>query len=318
MRQRPRCPSGPSGRTILHFRFFSLLLVAGALSCQSRPTPLPISKGTKLFCWKVTSATCEAYLLGTVLLGPKERTPIAPEIESAFERSRFVMVQYDDEKTDLSRLKQFVLERGMYPADDRLSNHLSAKTDQAMLAIVEEQGLSLRTVEMMRPWVLSGNLKVQAIKELDYIPRRSLDRHFKEAARGRKTLVELEGAEVQNKLLADLPEEMQEQLLAATLEDVKEMKAYLELSAEYWVKGDAARMEQLRIRGPLEKHPERRGLQAQVVDARNLAMAKKIAGQLTDEGGVFIILSVDHLLGENGILRLLEKDGRNVEQMEAQ
>jgi uncharacterized protein YbaP (TraB family) len=301
----------------MRHRILSLLLFLGSLSCQPRPVPVPLPSGSKLFSWKVSSPTSEACLLGTVLLGRRETLPLAREIEDAFERSRILMVPYDEAKTDLSRMRRFVAERGMYPEDDGLSQRLRPETLRILFEKVEEQGLSVGTVERMRPWLLSVNLKVQVIKDLDYIPRRSISRHFQEAAREKKKeIVELEGAEHQNTILADLPAEMQEQLLLATLQDLKEMKESLAVSAECWLKGDAEGMERERIRTPLEKHPERRALQERILDARSVRMAEKIADALKDKGPLFVLLPVDHLLGDAGVLNLLRKRGYSVEQME--
>jgi uncharacterized protein YbaP (TraB family) len=171
----------------------------------------------------------------------------------------------------------------------------------------------------MKPWFLSLTLSLLSIQKLGFAPEFGIDRHFTQAAREKKKdILELESMEFQIKLLAGFPEALQLKFLESTIEEAENTKERMDRIVAAWSKGDAASLEEEMLKKPLEKHPSQAELHAKLLDERNVGMAKKIGEYLKSKDVHFVVVGASHLIGDKGVVRLLQKDGVKVEQVEAQ
>jgi uncharacterized protein len=170
----------------------------------------------------------------------------------------------------------------------------------------------------MKPWFVAMTLSVVSIQKLGYSPEFGIDRQFANRAKeqGKETL-ELESMEFQIKLLSGFSDDLQAKYLAATVEESGKSKEQMEKMVETWRSGEAAEFEKETITKPREKHPGLAEFHKKMIDDRNESMARTIEGYLKTKDVYFVIAGAAHLVGEKGIVKLLEKAGYKVEQMEA-
>jgi len=295
-----------------------LVLTGLALLFRPPSAPAAVERGSKLFLWKASSPTTEIYLLGSIHLGKKEFYPLPKEIETAFERSKYLVLEADEAKLEPGKLQQMVLERGIYPAEDFLSKHASAETIKALNAVAEPLGFPPGSTERMRPWFLALSLSLMSIQKLGYTPEFGIDRHFSGAAKEKgKEILEMESMEFQIKLLSGFSDELQMKFLESTIEEAGNSKERMETIVAAWSKGDTATLEEEMLKKPLKKHPSQAEFHAKLLDERNVGMAKKIGDYLKTKDLHFVVVGASHLIGEKGIVRLLEKDGVKIEQIES-
>jgi len=294
-----------------------VVLTGLSLLVLSPTAPASVERGSKLFLWKASSPTTEVYLFGSIHLGKPEWYPLAKEIEAAFDRSKYLVVEADESKLDPVKLQQLALENGIYVPPDSLSKHTSPETMKALGALCEKLGLPGASLEQMQPWLLSLTLSSLSLVKLGYSPDLGIDRHFLKAAKDKKEILELESMEYQIKLLAGLSEELQTKFLELTVEEAADAKERMEKIVGAWSKGDAALLEDEMLKKRAAKSPAQAEFQAKLIDERNVAMAKKIGEYLKTKEVHFVVVGSAHLIGEKGIVHLLEKDGFKVEQVEA-
>lgn len=295
-----------------------IALTGLALLLPPGSAPASVERGSKLFVWKVTSASTEAYVMGSIHLGKKDFYPLPKEIEAAFERSKFLVLEADESKLDQAKLQQMILERGLYGEGDGLSKHAPAETLKAVNALMESFGMPAGSTERMKPWFLAITASLLAIQKLEYSPEYGIDRHFAVAAKEKgKEILELESMEFQINLLSGFPDDLQMKFLESTVEETRDAKERMDTIVGAWSKGDAAKLEEELLRKPLKKHPEQADFMKKMIDDRNVGMAKKVGEYLKSKDVHFIVVGGAHLIGEKGVLRLLEKDGLKVEQLEA-
>lgn len=288
-----------------------------ALLLHSSPSPAETARATKVFCWKATSATTEVYLMGSIHLGKKEWYPLAPEIEAGFEKSKYLVVEADEAKTDMTKLQQFVFAKGMYPQGDSLAAHVPAELAKGVTELGEKLGMPAGTFERMKPWLISITASVMSMQKLGYSPEFGVDRHFTSAAKEKgKEILELESMEMQLNLLSGFSDELQVKFLSSTLEEQGKTKESMEALVEAWSKGDADAIEQKTIKEPLAKHPDYAPMQAKLIDDRNAGMATKIGEYLKSKDAYFVVVGAAHLVGDKGVVRLLEKQGFKLTQFE--
>jgi len=293
-------------------------LASLALLFPSTSAPASVERGTKLFLWKATSATTEVYLFGSIHLGKQEWYPLAKEIEAAFERSKYLVLEADESKHEPGKLQQLVLEHGIYGQTDSLSMHASRETMKALGALSETLGLPAGSAERMKPWFLALTLSLISIQKLGYSPEFGIDRHFSRAAKEKgKEILEMESMEFQIKMLAGFSSELQMKFLESTIEEAGNTKERMETIVGAWSKGDAALLEDEMLKKPIQKHPAQAELHVKMIDERNVGMAKKVGEYLKSKDVHFVVMGASHLIGEKGVVRLLEKDGVKIEQVEA-
>jgi uncharacterized protein len=291
-------------------RCSALLLILVPLRAGAEP-----AAGEKRFLWKVSSETGQAYLLGSIHVARKELYPLAGEIERAFEASKILVVEADQDKMDPARMQQLVVDRGFYKPGEARPGEERRKAARELAARV---GIPAPQADLMKPWFLAINASVLHMQKAGFDPKHGIDRHFMEAARkSGKEIKELESAEFQIDLLSGFSDDLQALFIASTLEDLDGIEKKMEKIFETWSRGDAAGLEALVITEAMAKKPEMAPLRAKVLDDRNVGMAQKVEGYLKSGDVHFVVMGSAHLLGEKGVADLLRKKGYKVEQVEA-
>jgi uncharacterized protein YbaP (TraB family) len=82
-----------------------------------------------------------------------------------------------------------------------------------------------------------------------------------------------------------------------------------------WKAGDVDGLRRLVLEDELSRHPEFRPLQERMFDQRNRAMTERIVRLQRAGGNHFVVVGAGHLLGDQGIIALLQKRGQNPRQL---
>lgn len=274
-------------------------------------------RGEKLFLWKASSETTQVYLLGSIHMAKKEIYPLAKEIEEAFERSKFLVVEVDQGKVDQAKIQQMVFERGMYKEGESLSTKLPKEKLKRVQDLVEKVGIPMEQADRLKPWLLALSASIMSLQKLGYDPQQGIDQHFLNAAKEKKKEVkELETVEFQLDLLSGFSDELQDLFISSTLEELDGTEKRMDRIFEAWKKGDAKELEKITITEGMAKKPEMAPFKAKMLDDRNVGMAKKVEEYLKTKDVAFVVMGSAHLVGEKGVVELLRKKGVKVEQIE--
>jgi uncharacterized protein YbaP (TraB family) len=272
--------------------------------------------GSPLFLWKVTAeGGGEAWLFGSIHAGTKEMYPLADAIEKAFAGSKKLVVEADIEKIDPASVQALIFTKGMYPEGDSLSKHLKPETIQILRGVVAKSGLPFEALERMKPWLVGVMLSAMTIDSAGMDPALGLDMHFHKAARaGNKEVVELEGAEQQLDMIISMADAEQEANLVASLAESDKSVDQLTMLVNAWKNGDAAKLESISL-ASMEAHPETKPAYDTILYKRNERMVEKIEGYLKTKDSHFVVVGALHLVGNKGIVKLLESKKYKVEQI---
>ena len=268
----------------------------------------------RLFLWKARSSTNTVYLLGSIHVANESFYPMPPEVEKAFGEAKVLAVEVDLTKVDASAMQEALLAKGTYEGEDSLGNHVPPQTLKKVRAYFAGKGMRAAAMEKFRPWALSVTITMLEMKALGYQTELGIDKHFMERAGGKK-VVELESADEQIKLLSGFPEKLEAEFLASTLDSTDKAKTLMAELVGAWKSGDVAALEKLLITGPLAERPELKDIYAKLFDERNEKMARKIGTFLKAKEPHFVVVGAGHLIGQKGIVQLLEKQGFSVEQV---
>jgi uncharacterized protein len=295
-------------------RFF--LLVALAAVCaqaqQSAPATAEQQPAARRFLmWKVSSPTTTVYLVGSIHVGNSSMYPLPAGVESAFAASKVLAVEINIKNVDQSKALQMVQEYGMYAGSDTLSQHISKETSDALDDYCGKHGLPRAALEKYKPWLVAITITFIAAKEAGEDAALGIDMHFLNAIKEPQRIGELETAEFQLSIFASATEQEQQGLLAEGLKHVNKLKETMHRIQDAYMSGDGDRLQKVLD----EENTGPKSLTKKLLDDRNVSMAGKVEGFLKGNEQIFVVVGAAHLVGDKGVVKLLQDKGYHVEQL---
>ena len=218
----------------------------------------------------------------------------------------------DINKLDKQKMQAMMLSKGMYAGDDSLWDHVSPETRKLVEQFCDKYQLPAGRFAKLRPWVVAFAAADIAMIKAGMDPSLGIDKHFLDkAAQGgeKKTVVEIESAEWQLNLLSGFSEEFQGKLLASAL-DLSNKSLDIKKMEDLWKSGDLAGVEAISKEEALP--PE---IEKAIVHDRNPHMADVAEQYLKGKDQAFLVVGAGHMVGEDGVVSLLEKRGYKIQQV---
>ena len=284
--------------------FFVLLLLFTSLSLDA-----------KSILYKVSSPTSTVYILGSIHLAKPELYPLKKPIEAAYKASDVLVVELDvTSPHSLSVIQTSMMTLGMYSQGQSLKSELTPQTYKLLKNYLKKIGLSLEIMQPMRPWTVMLQLSSMEMMRLGYNPSLGIDMHFLGLAKqDGKDILELESAEEQMGFLSKKDKNFQDLLLRYTLEEMHELEPLLTKMFKSWKAGDAQSLAKV-VDTSLGVDPRLSEMYDLLITKRNYAMTKKIQSYLKTNKNYFVVVGAGHVVGEEGIVRILKKRGYKVTQ----
>jgi uncharacterized protein YbaP (TraB family) len=280
---------------------------------ESPPSSDDDTKG-KSFIWQISSDTSTVYLLGSIHVASAGIYPLDSTIEDAFQLTDYLVVEVNTKEVDAVESAELLIEYGSYTAGGSLQDNLSEDLYVKLEAQLAQQGLNIAELDMFRPWVVYSLLEQLQMQELGYASEYGIDLYFMEkAAQADKAIIELETAEYQFELMSSL---LDETIVLLLEEDITEpvTEDDLDMLFEAWENGDAAEMESL-VFESLTEEPALALFYDKAYEERNISWVEKIEEFLADEETYFVVVGAGHLVGENGLINILDERGYVTEQL---
>ncbi len=269
-----------------------------------------------LFLWKVTSNAGEVYLLGSIHLAKPDMYPLDARIEEAFSASDNVVVEVDIGKGNAAQQQALAMQLGVYSDGTTVKDHLSPEAFEKFQSFLAERGLPLAVFQGFRPWMSAATLQALEMQRVGFDTEIGIERHFLGLAEQQDKVVhELETADFQLRMLAEMSDELQELFLISTIDEYASFSERIDQMIAAWKVGDASVLENMLLQDYNEK-PEMRPLYQRILIDRNVGMAQKIVDMLEGGGKWFVIVGAAHLVGEQGLVEMLRQDAHGFEVMQ--
>jgi uncharacterized protein YbaP (TraB family) len=163
----------------------------------------------------------------------------------------------------------------------------------------------------MRPWLAALTLALIPITKAGYDPNNGVDKLIATAARAQNKPVRgLETMEQQFRFFADLPPEVEMQVLREAIDDVERGPQVLDQLSAAWAAGDEKAFERLFV-DELRDSPE---LYRVLIDQRNEAWAETIKQRMDGSGVSFVAVGAGHLTGPDSVQAKLARRGIRAER----
>lgn len=288
--------------------FFLFLTVLGLGQTATRSAPATQVKPRQVMMWKASSSTTTVYLLGSIHLGDKDLYPLPDVVESAFKASKVLVVEVNLNKVDQAATMKAMQQTGFYSEGDGLSKHLPKELSDALDDFCKKNSLPRSMMEIFKPWVVALTIEVITLQKAGEDPTFGIDMHFLKASKEPQRIDELETADFQMNALASGTEQEQEEMLADTLKELANPKEHFQEIKDTYFSGDPDLLQKF-----MEKHNTPKSFYKRLVDDRNGPMAERIAGYLKGQDQCFVVVGAAHLVGDKGIVKLLQQKNYKVE-----
>ncbi|WP_341281718.1 TraB/GumN family protein [Paenibacillus sp. FSL H8-0537] len=274
------------------------------------------AEGSKGFLWKVEKNGNTVYLLGSIHVAKDSMYPLRPEIEEAFKAAQHLAVEVDLTKLDPTALQAYANKLGTYSDGTTLKDHISAETYAKITALLKANKLPENTFDPYKPWIVTQTITAMGMQGTGYNTSNGIDLYFTEKAnKANVPVISLETAEGQLSMFEGFSKELQEKQLVQTLDAVSQPATSeptgIDALTDMWVSGSDDEL--VALTAEVEKEPEYYNA---LIKDRNVGMTNQVKGFLngTDKSTYFVVVGALHMLGPDGIVTLLEKDGFTVER----
>lgn len=293
--------------------FSKILLLFWCLSligsvAKGKPTKKDTSQH---ILWKVTSKDGQTgYLVGSVHALKPNIYPLATVYQRAFKNSDQLVFEVN---IDSLKAHRFSLMRrfGYLPSGTMLKDTLSGQTYQLLKKQLGSLGLPIARFQRMKPWLVSIVIMDMKLRKAGY--REGIDQHFfTRAQKAGKQRIGLESPAFQFRLLDNLSSVLTEKYIKHSLHKADRTVSQINKIVSAWKRGDVTRLDSL-VDGAMRR--DNPALYKALVLKRNRNWMPKIMRLLNNSKTTMIIVGAGHMVGKNGLVSQLRRQGYQVQQL---
>lgn len=295
-------------RALAALTLCSLCLVATSSALAQK------GKGTaeRHMLWKVESGKSTLYLLGSVHALTPEMYPLAPVIEQAIADADAYAFETSLDSIDQGTVLNLMLTKGSMGGDTTLRTMLPTGLYDSVAARLADGGMNIAMFEKFRPWSVAIILMGLQLQGSELRTEYGIDNYVNRKARETgKPTAQLETAEFQLNLFADMTQAAQEVLLRQALDDVDSSDESLSKIMKAWKSGDVVALESIM----LESFAQEDGFYRKALVERNANWIPQIEAFLKGEKHYLVTVGAMHMVGKDGVVQMLKDKGYQVTQL---
>ena len=287
------------------------LAIVAALACWALAMPVAWAGSPPV--WAIAGAGNTVYLFGSIhLLKPGEfvleGAPLA-----AYEDAAAVYLEVDMDDLSPSELAAATASRAVDPQGRSLDQLMAGDATLAR-QLAAKAGIDLAALDHLEPWFAGLAVVSMTLARDGYTADAGVEKVVQDraAADGKETLG-LETLDQQLAALDSMEIGVQREFLLKALDDAQQPADALQRFLRSWQEGDDEAL-------AAELATEFAGMpdlyRSLMVD-RNRNWAAKISGLLRDSRDYLVVVGALHLVGPDGLPRMLQARGLSVTRMEA-
>lgn len=292
---------------------FGLVLLLLLLLVQPAAAQVAASKSAaRNPLWKIEGTNNTVYLLGSIHLLKESHYPLAAAIELAFTNSQLAVFEADVAEMEQPAVQLKLMTKARLPEGETLKDQLSVATYEQFLEHAKRLEIPELVFSQFKPSLAAIMLAMLELQKLGFDPAYGVDKHFFDRARkaGKQTGA-LETVDFQINLVTEFTKEEGELLMKTTLKDIDNTRQMYDDILKAWQTGDGDALEKL-INEALSEAPI---IAKRMLTDRNRNWVPKIKELLNGRKTAIVIVGAGHLVGREGVVELLKKEGLKVTQL---
>jgi uncharacterized protein YbaP (TraB family) len=261
--------------------------------------------------WSVKGQYNTVYLLGSVHVLKPADSELPPEALRAYSAAKAVVMELDLSAVAPETMLDADLSLETLPPGQTLADALGPQAYATLIAHAKPLGLNEEFLSHFQPWFAAVTLAQLEIAQLGFDANSGVDAQFAQRAQtDHKPIIALETMDEQLGFFAHMPLDQQRRFVLYTLDDVDESAKEVDAVVTAWRHGDTKTLERLLGEG-FDKFPD---LYRMLTTDRNRKWMPTIAGLLHEKQDYLVVVGALHLVGQDGVVELLERQGYKVEQ----
>jgi len=262
--------------------------------------------------WKAQKDNSVIYLGGTCHLLRPSDFPLPPEFDKAYKASDVLVFETDLSKLQDPSTQQKLMVKAMYADGSTIDKHLSPQVYSMIGIYCASNGIPIEALKQFKPSIVIITLTSMELMKLGVTPE-GVDLFFyKLATKDKKTVQKLETVEEQIKFLVEMGKGEEDAFVTHSLSEMKNINRDYENLVSAWKTGNAKKLSELMITDLKTKTPK---VYKQLITDRNKNWLPIINAYQKTTEKEFILVGVGHLVGQDGIIETLRKNGYKVEQL---
>lgn len=249
------------------------------------------------------------YLLGSIHVGDSRVNKFDSKLIDLYNKSDSLTVELDT-KTVTLNINDFMM-NSLETIDDILTEEEQEKLTEFLK---DKNALSYDLLKFFKIGYISNYLSLLPIMELE-LTGSGVDEYFITLAHNEnKEIIELETYEDQLSLLLDYSDEFYISQINDVIENYDYSVESLRNLYESYLKANKNELENLinESNTQAELTEEERNYNEEILTKRNIKMSNKIEEFLKENKGTFMIVGLAHIIGENGIIDILESNNYKI------
>lgn len=266
-------------------------------------------ENSKPLFWEIKGKKGSLYLLGSIHIATPDFYPLDKKIEDAYKNSKYIGVEIDNSSPEMNKLMSERVQASMLKKGESLDKMLSMPVYNKLIKTIEDIGLPTENFLKMQPWLISISLVALKMQSLGYHPDYGVEKYFLDKVDSTQKIIEFESFKEQMSMLESFNDES---YLAYTLHSMALMDIESKKLMQAWKCGDDKALEEITFQdyGNVLQNVDE--IYKKIYYDRNDKMTEKIIEMLDNDGDSFVILGAAHMIGDKGIVNLLEDKGYEV------
>lgn len=262
--------------------------------------------------WKISKGNNTVYLGGTIHMLKPGDYPLPSAFDIAYIGSQKVFFETDVGAMNQPEAQTQILAQSMAPPERQLDRVLTPQTYSLLTAAASERGMDIALLSRLRAGIAIITLQTLEFMKLGFTTE-GVDHYFySKALQDRKPVGYLESVQEQVNFLLHMGEDWEDEFVALSLRDLYRTAELMDGMNLAWREGDTQEMATQFLAEMEKDYP--RAYRDLLVN-RNLAWLPRIEQMFEQPGVEFVLVGAAHMVGEDGLLSLLEKRGYSIVQM---
>lgn len=299
------------------------LIVTG---CQKKEKDIEDNKkssATPLF-YKITSDNSDVtvYLLGSIHAADDNIYPLNDTIMSSYNESDYLAVEVDTVAlTSNFELQIELAKKMLYTDGTTIKDYLEEDLYNKMVEFLQSKNSYNTLYDSYKPAFFESLFENIIITDAGMDANKGIDVHFLNLAKKNgKGILEIETAEFQYDMLLNNPIELDKLMIDGYVNDYESSVTEMKELYAAWKKGDVSELEKKLFESDTSELTEE---QIQMVNSynqslitdRNYGMVRALEQYMSENKNVFCVVGLGHVIGNEGIISLMEKKGYNIEKL---
>lgn len=261
--------------------------------------------------WEVSRDGQRLFIGGTIHVLGKEDYPLPEAYDFAYAQSDRLFFETDIDYVNSPEFSSLLQQQLTYTDGNSLKNILRPATYSQLEEYCKQTGIPVMTLLPLKPPLVSMMLTVLELKSIG-IDSAGVDQYYHlKAKRDGKTISQLESIDEQLRFLANMARGHEDELILSTLKENRQLGVLMRTMLRAWREGDQELLEDAFIRPMKKDFPS---IYQQLLLDRNSNWYPLIEKLLTTPEIEFVLVGTLHLVGKDGIIGQLRRNGYEVKQ----